>query len=275
MYFTRDPVVETVITAREGHKLTIRSTGANPAFEPLVVEALEVVSLGGVCFLRNSDRSKSFLLPAVDYEIFETRDARVNLKALGLEKGIKIAGGRTASLKIPKEKNLQPLAKNGETDAEEETLGEQSEDSMALATVSTDDSIVSSEGNTAGSKSKKSWKEKRQKHNKKKSQGVTEESTVRPEVTAVDKAEKDHFPDDSNRKFSLLPPPALLISEVMSRSEELGEELVEEVLHSISEELEDVQEEIAVALAESSTEDAAFVSESVYGHGVFLDPDEI
>lgn len=46
MYFTRDPVIETVITSREGYKLSIRNS-KHLSQDPFVVEAIEVVRLGG------------------------------------------------------------------------------------------------------------------------------------------------------------------------------------------------------------------------------------
>lgn len=46
MYFTRDPVIETVITSREGYKLSIRNS-KHLSQDPFVVEAIEVIRLGG------------------------------------------------------------------------------------------------------------------------------------------------------------------------------------------------------------------------------------
>ncbi|MEG0037274.1 MAG: hypothetical protein RSB82_01275 [Victivallaceae bacterium] len=205
MYFTREPVIETVVTSREGYKLTIRSA-KNPSFEPLVVDALEVVSLGRSCFFRNSDRTKSFLLPISDYEVFEIRDARVNLKALVVEKGIKIAGGRAASLKIPKDKALQPL--NGKAvEKEKAPLVEIIEEVIDSYTgASPEDMVVSVAEAASGSKSKKSWKEK--KHNKKKFKESSEERVKSSESSNEESPASD-------KKFCLIPPPALLISEVI------------------------------------------------------------
>ncbi|EPP28779.1 hypothetical protein CP082626L3_0293A, partial [Chlamydia psittaci 08-2626_L3] len=73
MYFTRDPVIETVITSREGYKLSIRNT-KQLSQDPFVVEAVEVISLGNTCFFRNCDHSKPFIVPAGDYEVMEVRD---------------------------------------------------------------------------------------------------------------------------------------------------------------------------------------------------------
>jgi len=87
--FTREPVVETVITPREGCKLVIRSSkGASQ--EEYFVDAIEVVSFGQAFFFRSIEKPKSFLLPVVDYEVLEVREARIVLKHSSSEKAIKI-----------------------------------------------------------------------------------------------------------------------------------------------------------------------------------------
>jgi len=91
--FTRDPIIETVITPREGCKLVVRSSkGANQ--EDYFVDALEVVSFGHSFFFRSSERPKSFLVPVTDYEIFESKEPRMVLKNVSSERSIKIGGGR-------------------------------------------------------------------------------------------------------------------------------------------------------------------------------------
>ena len=93
MNFTRDPIIETVITARDGYKLTIRgSKGSNQ--EEYSVDAVEVVSFGQAIFYRNLERSKSFLLPVTDYEVVEVKEARMVLKNASIEKNVKIGKGK-------------------------------------------------------------------------------------------------------------------------------------------------------------------------------------
>ena len=92
MHFTREPIVETIISAKEGYKLSIKSSKSSNDDEYLV-DAIEVVSYGGTFFLRNQERPKPFFLPATDYEIVEVRETRLLLKTTNLEKTIKIAGG--------------------------------------------------------------------------------------------------------------------------------------------------------------------------------------
>lgn len=102
MEFTRKPIIETIITAKEGCKLVVRSSkGAGQ--EEYFVDAVEVVSFGNSFFFRSQEKPKSFLVPASDYEILEVREARMVLKNVGFDRTIKIGGGREAPPKPVKE----------------------------------------------------------------------------------------------------------------------------------------------------------------------------
>ncbi|SCA63569.1 Uncharacterized protein TC_0791 [Chlamydiales bacterium SCGC AG-110-P3] len=94
MDFTREPIVESVITPRDGCKLVVRSS-KGMAQEEFFVDALEMISFGGCFFFRSLERPKSFLVPVSDYEVIEVRDARMVLKSTSVDRGaIKIGGGR-------------------------------------------------------------------------------------------------------------------------------------------------------------------------------------
>lgn len=95
MNFTREPIIETVITPREGHKLVVRSSKGNGQ-EDYYVDAVEVVSFGHSFFFRSLEKPKSFLVPVSDYEILELRETRMVLKNVPAERSIKIGGGREA-----------------------------------------------------------------------------------------------------------------------------------------------------------------------------------
>jgi hypothetical protein len=82
--YTREPIVETVITPKDGYRIAVRSSKV-PGQEEYIVEALEVVSFGTNCFFRNLERPKAFMVPASDYEVLEIREPRVPLKAAILE----------------------------------------------------------------------------------------------------------------------------------------------------------------------------------------------
>lgn len=101
MDFTREPIIESVITPKEGCKLVIRSSKGSGQ-EEFFVDAVEVVSFGNTFFLRSLERPKSFLVPASDYEILEVRETRMVLKNVGIDQSIKIGGGREPKKSEPK-----------------------------------------------------------------------------------------------------------------------------------------------------------------------------
>ena len=76
MNFTREPIIETVITPREGCKLVVRNSKGGGQ-EEYFVDAVEVVSFGHSFFFRSLDRPKSFLVPVSDYEILELKETRM------------------------------------------------------------------------------------------------------------------------------------------------------------------------------------------------------
>lgn len=117
MDFTREPIIETVITPREGNKLVVRSSKGTSQ-EEYFVDAVEVVTFGRAIFFRSTEKPKAFLVPASDYEVLEVRETRIVLKNVGLDRSIKIGGGREAAVKPSKEEGeektegaeLQPAA---------------------------------------------------------------------------------------------------------------------------------------------------------------------
>jgi hypothetical protein len=90
--FTREPIIETVITPREGCKLVVRNSKG--VGEEYFVDAIEVVSFGRSFFFRSLERPKSFLVPVSDYEVLELKEIRMALKNASAERSIKIGGGR-------------------------------------------------------------------------------------------------------------------------------------------------------------------------------------
>lgn len=102
MDFTREPIIETIITPKEGYKLVIRSS-TNNSQEEFLVDSVEVVTFGQAHFYRSIERPKAFLVPVTDYEIVEVREARMVLKNVGVDRSIKIGGGRETPSKIQRE----------------------------------------------------------------------------------------------------------------------------------------------------------------------------
>lgn len=93
MNFTREPIIETIITPKEGNKLVVRNSKGS-GHEEYIVDAVEVVSFGHSFFFRSMERPKSFLVPVSDFEIIETKETRVVLKNATFERSIKIGGGK-------------------------------------------------------------------------------------------------------------------------------------------------------------------------------------
>ncbi|MCB1081653.1 MAG: hypothetical protein KDK63_00755 [Chlamydiia bacterium] len=117
MDFTREPLVETVITPKEGFKLIIRASSGNSE-EEYSVGAVEVVSFGNCYFFRSLEKPKAFLLPMTEYEVVESRETRTVLKKPQVEKSIKIGGGKKAEStdeaeEEPKKKERKRSRKNG------------------------------------------------------------------------------------------------------------------------------------------------------------------
>ncbi len=107
MNFTREPIIETIITPREGYKLTVRSS-KGVAQEEYSVDALEIVSFGPAIFYRSPERSNPFLVPVGDFEVVEVKEARVVLKNANLERAIKIGGGRETPPKQQPAAEIEP-----------------------------------------------------------------------------------------------------------------------------------------------------------------------
>ncbi len=91
MNFTREPIIETIITPRDGFKIMLRANRGDKEFN---VDAVEVVNFGNALFFRSTERPKSFLLPVAEYEVVEMRETRVVLKNASVDKSVKIAGGK-------------------------------------------------------------------------------------------------------------------------------------------------------------------------------------
>ncbi len=95
MNFTREPIIETILSPKDGYKLCIKNSKIADS-EELFVDAIEVVSFGNAFFFRGQERPKPFFVPVSDYQVFEVKETRVVLKNATHERNIKIGGGRDA-----------------------------------------------------------------------------------------------------------------------------------------------------------------------------------
>lgn len=147
MYFTREPIVESVITPASGHKLVVKPSNHNSTFE-YRVEAVEIVSFPGGLFYRNIEGTKTFLVPAKDYEVVEVRESRLSLKLSSPVKEESTSPNRpepqTPSKRKKRSRNSKRKEKgdqvvNGDevADSEQSQISFASEDSQEIARDST------------------------------------------------------------------------------------------------------------------------------------------
>lgn len=197
MNFTREPLIETVITPKEGYKLVVRNSKV-AGQEEYFVDAVEVISFGNASFFRSMEKPKFFLVPVSDYEILEARESRMILKTPGTERGIKIAGGREAPLKV-----------------KEETVASEEE------------TPVSTEQRPEKRRERRRSRKRRGKGDFEEEGEETQEALPQEER----KPEEKRTEERRTERPSLIPPPSTLISETISRYKSLaaGEEVPQEV----------------------------------------------
>lgn len=241
MNFTREPIIETIITPKEGFKLVLRSSKGT-GHEEFFVDALEVISFGNGCFYRSTEKPKPFIIPASDYEIVEVRETRVVLKTPSLEKGIKIGGGREASIKAsPREAK----------EVQEEAVPQDSE--------------APAEARTDKRRERKRFRKKRGRDTEEEVAGALEAPFPEESVIEHDEEVKSE-PTKPREERTLIPPPSTLISETLARYKDTPGysgafyEKKEEV-SAESDEQEDDEAKGKRILLEESEEDFRFLAE--------------
>lgn len=232
MDFTREPIIESVITAKDGCKIVVRSS-KNSGQEEFFIDSVEVVSFGSCFFFRSLEKPKAFLVPVSDYEILEVRETRMVLKNVGLDRAIKIGGGKEA--KVVKE---QPVEKKKE---QEET--------------------ESAEGEGKVDKKRDRRRNYRKRRGKEETTVVGEEETTSETESSVPQqggeGQKETVSQPTSRPApvftSLLPPPPTLISETLARYKE----------HEDFKDLFTVREETPKVIPEEEFEDFVVEEEEV------------
>ncbi|MBS3904748.1 MAG: hypothetical protein KGZ39_05435 [Simkania sp.] len=205
MHFTREPIIETVITARDGFKLSVRNSKGS-AHEEYTVEAVEVVSFGTALFFRCLEKPKAFLLPVSDYEVLETKETRVLLKSASVEKSIKIGGGREAPLRNAQEREVVPEKELVETPSQSEEGSE----------------VVPTEQRVDKRRDRRRHRRRRSGDERHEMKEWTEkkhpEETTLAVVLGGDAPPDETPPTVSSPLFgTLIPPPTTLISETLAR----------------------------------------------------------
>lgn len=210
MDFTREPIIETVITPKEGFKIVVRSS-KTVGQEEYFVDAVEVVSFGNAQFFRSLERPKSFLVPVNDYEVLEVREARMILKNVGLDRSIKIGGGREAGTRSSKEA------------VSEKMEGEPQEAGIAAPTTLVADSRMDKKRDKRPrNRRRKGRDELTQKTDEGVDEGKERTGEERSAFTEVgshvaDGISEPSLTTNSSTIASLLAPPPTLISETIAR----------------------------------------------------------
>jgi hypothetical protein len=209
--FTREPLIETIITPKEGFKLLVRNSKGGGQ-EEYQVESVEVVSFGHSFFFRSLEKPKSFLVPVSDYEIVEVKETRVVLKNASVERSIKIGGGREAPVRAPKEA-VQEMAPAEEGAVEEETANQPRSDR----------------------------RRDRRRHRRRRgdrpeggerAEEQEQKQTTQPVLTEEGGGASDETQVSSSMFTSLFPPPPTLISETIGRYKEKDQSVSERDLFS-------------------------------------------
>ncbi len=216
MDFTREPIIETVITPKEGCKLVVRSSKSTGQ-EEYFVDAVEVVSFGHSFFFRSLERPKTFFVPATDYEILEVRETRMVLKNVGIDRTIKIGGGREGQMRGG---SREPQPEKAEPMPVEEAEGSEAAEGTTTSTDKTDGRIDKKRDR------RRNYRRRRGRDGT----GTDEEGAEtgdkpRSEASEGRKPEDDESPiaqqvATTSILTSLLPPPPTLISETIARYKE-------------------------------------------------------
>ena len=207
MDFTREPIIETIITPKEGCKLVIRNSKVSGA-EEYSVDALEVVNFGSTPFYRSLERPKAFLVPVTDYEVVEVREMRVPLKNASFDRTIKINSKKETK---PTKGNPKSKVKPEEEAKEEESDEPKKKRSRRRSRRSkSDESDSATESENAGSVKNTQ------------SEGEKNPDTSKPAAEKADSSKESAEKKSDEAaprpmKTRLVPPPTTLISETISR----------------------------------------------------------
>lgn len=224
MDFTREPIIESIVTPKEGCKLVVRSSKGGSQEEHFV-DAVQVVSFGTSYFYRSLERPKAFLVPVSDYEILEVREARMVLKNVGVERTIKIGGGRES----PPRPQREPR-ESREPAIERSAVVAPSEESGRPAAAGQ----LSSEPRPDGRIDKKRERRRQGRRRRGRDDRPTEggaavvegyEESVAVQVAVAGEERRDE--SSGGGLTSILPPPSQLISETLQQYR--GNELFKDI----------------------------------------------
>jgi len=116
MDYTREPILETVITPRDNYKLLVRGR-----HEEFIVNAVEIVSFSGALFFRSMEYPKNFIVPVSHYEVVEVLEAKMVVKNAEPEH-VKIGGDKELRSDKKKKKKRQQHQQRLEENREPEKM---------------------------------------------------------------------------------------------------------------------------------------------------------
>lgn len=213
--FTREPIIETIISPKEGYKLLVRSSKGASGSEEYFVDAVEVVSFGNGYFFRSLERPKPFLVPVSDYEVLEVKETRVALKSVSHDRSIKIGGGREASIRQTSQR--EPIHDKERED--ESKVTEEYPESIPMQEGVLESAISSRMEKRRDRRRRRhrrddqEWNERRAHERERQEQVQQPENEPKVQGGGVEDETKVSSPIFS----SLIPPPTTLISETLSR----------------------------------------------------------
>lgn len=208
MDFTREPIIQTVITPKDGCKIVVRSS-KNSGQEEYFVDAVEVVSFGTAIFFRSLERPKSFLVPATDYEVLEVREARMVLKNVGIDRAIKIGGGRDAAVRGGREQVQEKQEISVAGDAETSEAGK--------TDAKTEQRLDKKRDRRRNARRRRGRDDSAPKDEEEEEEGAERADKVVLPKPSVAHGENGDLQPLTSVLSSLLPPPSTLISETIAR----------------------------------------------------------
>ncbi|MBM3207130.1 MAG: hypothetical protein FJZ57_00785 [Chlamydiae bacterium] len=217
MNFTREPIIETIISPKDGYKLCVRnSRGASS--EEHFVDAVEVISFGKAFFFRSLERPKAFLVPVTDYEVLEVKETRVALKNVSHERNIKIGGGREAPVRTPKEPPVEKIEEAEVEDEVEKTPQEEAQTEVTAESRNDKKRDRRRHRRRRLADERREWAERE----KQEQQSTEQQPVAEPNAISenVDNLEEQLSKSSAAMFGTLFPPPPTLISETIARYKE-------------------------------------------------------
>jgi len=278
MNFTREPILETIISAKEGYKLQLKSTKNDGKMEYLV-DAVEVVCFGTTFFYRSCELAHTFFVPAQDFEIVQVRQTRLVLKT-PTEKNIKIAGG-DQSKNDNKKDNKKSKSKSKDKKAEDKKAedkkdekksddkkvegkkdepkkGDKKEEAKKGEKKSDDKKVDAKKDVTEKTQEEKSSKEKNDEKPKKEAKGKNKKAQEKKQPKAG-KEDLEDVPPAGSIFSHLLRPPESLISDSIHKYQAMQEEGAKEKEINVTKEVE-IHHEVEVS--DNPIDDPNLTSES-------------